>query len=286
MAKTATTKQAGFETGTKTSAYFVDPKELVVIGLDTDHKSEAEHPLYDPRVKLKLDDHMVANVMRYGVLETVIVRRNGEKYEVVAGRQRVRWARAANEKLIAEGKEPIKVPTMLKRGDDAEMYGVLISENEIRQGDDALTQARKMERFLAMGRSEEEAAVAFGVSVSTIKGRMKILEMSTMTQKAVAKGEIAIHEALAFAKLSHDDQDKAIEEHKKAHAEGRRASKPKGAGKTHGDKATKTQILAVARHLSGTAQMALLWAVGEIEEKAASEDKKFAGALAKSREKK
>ncbi len=52
----------------------------------------------------------VNNVMRLGILENIVVRRNGELIEVVAGRQRVKWARVANMRLAKKGEPRFEFP--------------------------------------------------------------------------------------------------------------------------------------------------------------------------------
>lgn len=110
----------------RSDAFALEPEKFTLI-------TAPEHPLYDPRVHDEPDESLVRNVMTYGVIEPVIIRRNGEKVEVVAGRGRVKAALEANRRLTAEGKQPIRVPAILKRGQDADMFGVLISENECRR---------------------------------------------------------------------------------------------------------------------------------------------------------
>jgi len=91
----------------KRDLFLVPPEKLVVIGLDTE--DEPEHPLYDARVTLPIDQAMVADVAKFGVVQPIRARRNGDKLEVVVGRQRVRLAREANG--IGTG-DPIRVPTV------------------------------------------------------------------------------------------------------------------------------------------------------------------------------
>jgi len=170
----------------------VDPDDLVII-------TDKSDPLYDPRVELPVEEPMVLNIMHKGILQNIrIVRRNNQDV-VITGRQRVKAAREANKRLRKEGKEPIKVPCVLTRGDEAEQLGVMISENELRQGDGILAKAEKCKRYLDMGRTEKEAAIVFGVTVQTIKNWMEIIGLSAAVKKAVDSGIIS---ATAAAKLS------------------------------------------------------------------------------------
>jgi len=187
-----------------------DPEKLIIV-------HDPTHPLYDERHDMALDMNMVRNVMVHGILEPVIVRKNGEKkgepqIEVIAGRQRVRWALEANKLLVKEGKQPIRVPATIKRGEGADFMGIMISENEIRQQDSALVKANKVQRYLNMGRSEEDAGVMFGVAVTTIRDWLALLDCDASVQKAVEKGGLsATIAARQLSKLPREEQKAALD---------------------------------------------------------------------------
>jgi ParB family chromosome partitioning protein len=202
--------------GTRLNAFSMDPNKLTIIGLDTD--DGPEHPLYDERIHLPVKEGLVRNIMLNGVIQNVVVRKNGDTVEVVDGRQRVRAAREANERLAAEGKELVHVPTSVRRGKDHALFGVTISANENRYDDDVMVKAEKCQRYMDMGRSEDEAAVQFGVDAKTVKMWQKLLELSPRVKKAVAAGQISASAAVSLAKMTHEQQDAQLEE---AIAEGR-----------------------------------------------------------------
>lgn len=199
--------------GTRLNAFGMDPNDLIVIGLDSE--DGPEHPLYDERVKLPLEESMVLNIMVHGVLEPVLVRKNGDEAEVVAGRRRVLHAREANKRLKKEGSEEIRVPVMVRKGDDASLMGVAISENEIRRDDNPSTKAAKLMRYIATGRTEQEAAVAFGVSLQTIKNWSRMADLDPKVLKAVDSGKIPASAAWNLSNLSREEQraelDKLLE---------------------------------------------------------------------------
>ena len=195
--------------GTRLNAFAVDPKDLVIVGLDTD--DGPEHPLYDDRVKLPLDESMVLSIMVRGVLETVLVRKDGDAVQVIAGRQRVRCAREANARLKKEGGAQIRVPVMVRKGAEADHMGVAITENEIRRDDTPSIRALKLQRYLALGRSEAEAAVAFGVSLQTIKNWGRMSDLDPKVLKAVDSGKIPASAAWNLSELPRDEQKTELE---------------------------------------------------------------------------
>jgi len=193
----------------RTNAFMVEPERLVLV-------TDKEHPLYDPRVHDAPEESLIRNIMVYGVIEPVIVRTNGDAIEVVAGRQRVKASIEANKRLEAEGKEPLRVPCMVKRGQEADLFGVTISENEQRRDDTPLAKADKAQRLLNMGKTEEELAIAFGVSRQTVKNWLKLQELSAPVRKAVERGEIPATAAGELSGLSGEEQKKRLEEMKAA----------------------------------------------------------------------
>lgn len=188
----------------RSDAFTLDPENFTLV-------TDPEHPLYDPRVHDEPDEALVRNVMVYGVIEPVIIRKNGDKVEVVAGRGRVKAAMEANRRLTAEGKQPIRVPAILKRGADADMYGVLISENECRREDNPLLKSEKAQRLINMGKSVEEVAVAFGVRRQSVEAWLALGDVAAPVLDAVEQGEISATAAAQLSKLDRDDQVQTFE---------------------------------------------------------------------------
>lgn len=207
----------------RASALSFDPNDIVIIGLDTPHK-EGEHHLWDERILLPLDKHMVANVKAFGVKENIIVVRDPKLgYLAVDGRQRIRWAREASKALEAEGQAPLRILANLEKGDVDTQAGVMILTNEIRQSDDFLTKAKKAQRLMSeRGYNLSRTALTFGVSVPSLKNWLKLLETSDVVQKAVEDGVITASAALNLRELSEDKQAQAIDALRDAAKDGQR----------------------------------------------------------------
>lgn len=197
--------------GSRFNGFFVDPNNVVIVGLDTE--DGPEHPLYDERIKLTLDADRVANVKEFGIKTpiTVTKRGAGDKPLVVFGRQRTRWLREANAQLLKEGKEPHELPVLLSKGDDEANAGDMITENEVREDDDILTKAEKARRFMAIKKTDgttpsiEACAKRFGVTDRAVRQWLAVLELSPKVKKAVKDGRLT---ATAASKL----QGKSVEE--------------------------------------------------------------------------
>jgi ParB family chromosome partitioning protein len=168
----------------RSDVFMLEPEKLTLV-------TDPAHPLYDPRVHDEPDEALVRNIMVYGVLEPVLIRKNGERVEVIAGRGRVKAALEANRRLTAEGKQPIRVPAIVKRGQDADMFGVLISENECRREDSPLAKSEKALRLINMGKSTAEVAIAFGVKRQSVESWLALGDVAQPVREAVEAGEIS-----------------------------------------------------------------------------------------------
>jgi len=189
----------------RSDCLWFDPEDLV---LETNNQS----PFYDKRVGLPVNENLVNSILfnNQGVLEPILITRDGNRPVVVAGRQRVKAAREANKRI--NGNQPLKVPCIMRQGDDAGLYGVSLSENENRQNDSILEKARKIVRFYNYGGTRSDAAKIFGVSEQTISMWEKLMECNTVIQNAVESGQIAATAAVKLSALPRHEQEAKLKE--------------------------------------------------------------------------
>lgn len=192
----------GLDVGRKDCWMFF-PEDLTLI-------TDKAHPLYDPRVELPVKGELVEDIMLHGVLETCLVRKDGSDIIVIDGRQRVKSAIEANKRLGKANR--VRVPCIVQRGEDVDLFAASCSTNEHRQDDDPMRKAEKAARLIDHGKTEAEVAVVFGVKLATIKQWMKMLELAAPVRNAVKAGKIAPSAAARLSSLSSDEQKKALEE--------------------------------------------------------------------------
>lgn len=184
------------------------PEKLVIV-------SDPAHPLYDERINLPLDEAMVRNIDAFGVLVPIIVTRDPDTgaVMVVDGRQRVRHALEANKRRDASGRALLLVPASTRKGDSgAEMLGVMVATNELRQADLPLIRAAKMQRLKNLGQDDNGVALAFGVNVLTVRNTLALLDCGKVAQKAIAEGYIGVSDALYLSRLTPAQQAAKVEE--------------------------------------------------------------------------
>lgn len=205
----------------------VNPNDLHIVGLD-DSQDET-HPLYDERCRLPCQDTLVRSLIAFGNRVPVIVREgpNG-KLEVVDGRQRVKAARMANARLVANNEPAILLQYILDTDsslDDTMAQGVSNLTNSVRFADDPITESFKTCRYLArlLGKPDEDAlylaenarpehlevaADVFGVSPQTINNRIQFCLLDPAVIRLVKSDKLKYTTALQLADMPFKDQEK------------------------------------------------------------------------------
>jgi ParB family chromosome partitioning protein len=214
----------------RTGLLLYDPTKLLLV------QEKEGHPLYDEdRAKLEVNESLVLDLMFHGILEPIIVRKDPESgaMEVVAGTQRVKACIEANKRLKKQGKELLRVPATVRRGDAAALMGLQISENAQREDESPLGKAKKIERYLALGRSPEEAAARFRMSAASVKNMVNLLSAPRQVRTAVQNGEITASDGYKLARLQPAEAKKRVQRLAK--------EAPKAKGKRKGKAAKKAR---------------------------------------------
>lgn len=219
MAKDPKKSKDALPSALKRTMFGMKPEDFVIIGIDTEHKSRDEHPLWDKRIELPLDEAMVRSIMAVGVLEPVKIRKNEGVPEVVFGRQRIRAAREANRRLEAKGEKPIIVNTTTAKGDDRTMLGIMITENAVRNDNSMRAKADLLGELIKEGFSDKECATFMGVTQTAIRNWKKLRECSEEVMEAVDTGELSASAAADLAVFPAEEQASKLEELRQQAAE-------------------------------------------------------------------
>ncbi len=243
-------------------AFRFKPEDLTIIGIDTD--DGPEHPLWDERIHLPLDESMVLSFMAIGVKVAITVRkRPGGGAEVVDGRRRTLHAREANKRLAAQGEPLVTVPAVQERGSDEHQSHVMVATNEIRHEDELLVKAAKAKRMLDRCGEINAVALAFGVTTRTIQSWVRIDELPKEIKKAVSDGVMSTHAAAQLHDLSPEEQTAKV-------AEARQTKQATGKPATARDTTTKSSAPSkkeIRARLEGKLhpeyKLALEWVLGQ-----------------------
>lgn len=135
-------------------------------------------------------EELVASVKEHGVLQPVLVRQRGERYELVAGERRWRAAREA-------GLE--KIPALVRNLDDRQSLEIGLVENLQREDLNPLEEARAYRRMMEeLGYTQEEVARRVGRSRAAVANALRLLTLEEEIQRWIEEGKLTAGHARAL----------------------------------------------------------------------------------------
>jgi ParB family transcriptional regulator, chromosome partitioning protein len=155
-------------------------------------------------------EHLRESIREHGVLQPVVVRRFGDRYQIIAGERRFR---------AAEGLGLAEIPVTVRDVPDDQMLELALVENLQREDLDPIEKAESFKAYLASsGRTQEVAATRLGLDRSSLSNMIRLLELPADVQSLVRAGVLAMGHARAI--LSVDDPRRQSELAEKVAREG------------------------------------------------------------------
>jgi ParB family transcriptional regulator, chromosome partitioning protein len=159
-----------------------------------------------PRTEFDEDklNELATSIKQYGIINPLLVRKVGNKYEIIAGERRFKAA-----KIV--GLE--RVPVIISNMDERTSAEVAVIENIQRQDLSALEEARSYRKLLDQASiTQEQLATKMGKSQSTIANKMRLLNLCDEVQEALDNNQISERHARSLLQLKNiDDQRNALE---------------------------------------------------------------------------
>src|SRR3954467_5527711 len=144
---------------------------------------------FDPAEIAALAD----SLRQHGMLQPVIVRPMGERYQLIAGERRLR---ASVEAQLHE------IPARVMELDDQRIHELAMVENLQREDLNALEKATAFRSYLdSYGGTQEELAGRLGLDRSTVANLMRLLDLPAEVQDAVRNKKITQGHARALLGL-------------------------------------------------------------------------------------
>jgi ParB family chromosome partitioning protein len=138
------------------------------------------------------------SIRTHGILQPLVVRRAGERFELVAGERRLRAAQAADWR---------QVPVQIRDVDDRQMAELAIVENVQRKDLNAIEKAESFQRYIEQYQcTQEELAVRVQIDRSTVAHLIRLLELPAEVKQMVQAGDISQGHARALLPLG-DEQE-------------------------------------------------------------------------------
>lgn len=167
--------------------------------------SEIEIALIDPnpfQPRLDFDaaelDELQRSLKEHGLIQPIVLRARGNRYEIVAGERRFRAAQEVGWN---------KIPAILLVATDQEMAEIALTENMQRRDLNPIEKAVAFRNYLnSYGGTHEELAKRLTLDRSTISNLMRLLDLCEDVQQMTRRGEITMGHARALLSLDEGDQ--------------------------------------------------------------------------------
>lgn len=135
-------------------------------------------------------DELAHSIQLHGVLQPVVLRRKGKRYQLLAGERRCRAATMA-------GLE--EIPALVKDMTDAEMMELAIVENLQRDDLNAIEEAYGYDQLIKqLGMTQEEVAKRIGRSRPHVTNTLRLLQLPQALQELVSRETISAGHARAI----------------------------------------------------------------------------------------
>lgn len=144
---------------------------------------------------------LAVSIKEHGVIQPIVVRQIGEKYEIIAGERRYKASTMAGL---------TKIPAIIKNLDDKESSKVALIENLQRKDLTPIEEARTYQKILELDAlTQEELAKTMGKSQSAVSNKLRLLSLTDEVQDALLHEQISERHARSL--LNVEDPQKQVE---------------------------------------------------------------------------
>ncbi len=182
-------EEGGFEAGS------LEQSEMTHLPVDLiDTNPFQPRRVFDPDEVASLAD----SIRQHGMLQPIIVRHAGERYQLIAGERRLR---ASIEAQLHE------IPARILDLDDQRVFELAMVENLQREDLGPLEKGRAFSEYLKRyGGTQEELAARLGLDRSTISNLIRLLDLPQEIQDALTSKVITQGHARALLGLNSTEE--------------------------------------------------------------------------------
>jgi ParB family chromosome partitioning protein len=128
-------------------------------------------------------DELARSIQSNGIVQPIVVRKNGDKFQIVAGERRWRAAQKAGLR---------KVPITIKEVSDDKLLELALIENIQRQELNPIEEAQAYRKLIEnVGLTQEQLSERVGRERSLIATTMRLLKLPDDIQNLVAEGKLS-----------------------------------------------------------------------------------------------
>ncbi len=158
---------------------------------------EVDLDLIDPnplQPRTRFDENklqeLAESISTTGLVQPIVVRRKGERFEIVAGERRWRAAQIAGL---------LKLPIHVAEVNDADLLKTALIENIQREDLNPIEEALAYKRLGEdSGLTQEQIAAAVGKDRATVANHLRLLRLPEQVRARVASGEVSMGHARAL----------------------------------------------------------------------------------------
>jgi len=139
-------------------------------------------------------EELASSIRLQGVLQPVLVRRDGRGYRLIAGERRWRAAQLAGLK---------EIPALVREASDAEAFELALIENLQREDLNPIEEAQGYKRLMDdRAFTQDQVATRVGKDRSTVANALRLLGLPEEVKSMLAQGELDMGHARALLGLS------------------------------------------------------------------------------------
>ena len=145
-----------------------------------------------PRQKFEEEalEELADSIRQFGVLQPILVKRNGSRYEIIAGERRWRASRKAGLR---------EIPAIIRDYSNQETVELSLIENIQRENLNPIEEAKAFKRLLdEFGLRQEDLAARVSKSRTAITNAVRLLKLDERVQEMVADNRISMGHARAL----------------------------------------------------------------------------------------
>jgi ParB family chromosome partitioning protein len=135
---------------------------------------------------------LVGSIRSEGLINPVVVRRKGDRYELISGFRRVESVRRLGDHSIKAAVVSV---------DDDKAFRIAVSENLRRKSLTPIEIGLMCDRLVREGKSYDDVGRLMGLSAKQIQRYLRSLKLNEEVRKSLNKGEISFFTALEIGKV-------------------------------------------------------------------------------------
>lgn len=159
---------------------------------------------FQPRIKFNEDsiNELCDSIREHGVIQPIVVRKMGDKFEIIAGERRFKASLLAGKMTI---------PAVVTELNDKDSAEVALIENVQRRDLTPIEEAISYKKILDMGYlTQEDLAIKLGKTQSTVANKLRLLNLTEDVQEALLEEKISERHARSLLKLSNPAQQREM----------------------------------------------------------------------------